>query len=95
MDFKIILLLVAVIGGIIFVTADNDFVGSVFDTDSCEPQKVNISGQVYSSQADLKEDVLSHGGETAWNDIEENVASWETQNGELYFEPAECERVID
>ena len=95
MDLKIILLLVAVIGGVFFITSSSDFVGSVFDSDSCELQKVNISGQVYSSKSDLKEDVLSNGGETAWNDIQENVASWEIKNNDLHFEPGNCDRVVD
>lgn len=95
MDLKILLLLVAVIAGTIFISSNNDFVGSVFDSNSCELQKVNISGQLYSTEAELREDVLSNGGETAWNDIEENVASWETRSGALYFKPAECEGVID
>ena len=78
-----------------FIINGSDFTASVFDTSSCELQKVNISGQVYNSKAELREDVLANGGETAWNDIEENVASWETRSGALYFKPAECEGVID
>jgi hypothetical protein len=95
MDLKIILLLVAVIGGVFFITANPDFAGSVFDTDSCEAQKVNISNHVYSSKAELREDVLANGGETAWNDIQNNVANWETRNGALYFEPANCDKVMN
>jgi len=94
MDLKIIIAVVAVMAGIGFMINGSYFTASVFDADSCQSQKVNISGQVYNSKAELKEDVLSNGGETAWNDIQENIASWKTQNGDLYFEPAECEGVI-
>jgi len=95
MDLKIILLVIAVIGGVAFLTSGTDFTASVFDSSGCELQKVNISDQIYNSEAELKEDVLSSGGETAWNDIQENVGSWKVRNGDLHYRPANCDRVID
>jgi hypothetical protein len=95
MNLKIIIPVILVLAGAGFIINGSEFTASVFDSSSCELQKVNISGQVYSSESELEEDVLANGGEAAWNDIQENVASWETQNGELYFRPVECDQVVD